>query len=88
MNQKYTINKKRAAIFFVAGLIFLTLSIMFRKGIFVGLGGAMVGVPLAHLFFPYRSKAHHFFIFAASLAAVLIYIFFTTYLFWNRFTLP
>lgn len=80
-------NKKRVAIFFVSGLVFLTLSIFFRKAMFVGLGGAMVGIPLAHLFAPYRSRTHHFLIFIAVFSAVLIYIFSMTFLLSGKFSI-
>ena len=73
-------NKKRTAIFFVVGLIFLTSFILFRRPMLVGLGGAMVGIPLAHFFMPYRSKAYHLFVFVASLSVVLFYIFSLTFL--------
>jgi len=48
MNQKYSINRKRNTIFLVFGFVFLTLAIYFKCVPLIGLGGAMVGVPLAH----------------------------------------
>jgi len=85
---RFLIDKKRNTIFLIVGLTFLTLSILFGQKFLVGLGGAMVGIPLAHVGAPYRSNAHHFFVFVISLAAVLFYIFSMTFLWWGRISIP
>lgn len=88
MNQEHKTNKKRTFLFFILGLLVVTLSLFFNQKILVAAGGMIFGTSLAHFFLPYRSPMYHFFVFIMSLATVFMYIFFVTYLLWGRLTLP